>query len=91
MDAPFDHSIRQQEGQKFPKRWVAQAAIRLATAVIKFRKGNVDRQPKRTNNIKTKGRITPISNLAMMVIYLPVKFEFDWTKRFRVRAQKRKC
>ena len=21
-------------------------------------------------------------NLAMMVIYLPVKFEFDWTKRF---------
>ena len=25
---------------------------------------------------------------AMMVIYLPVKFEFDWTKRFRVRVQK---
>ena len=22
------------------------------------------------------------SNLAMMMIYLPVKFEFDWTKRF---------
>ena len=30
-------------------------------------------------------------NLAMMVIYLPVKFEFDWTKRFGVRVQKRKC
>ena len=29
------------------------------------------------------------SNLAMMEIYLPVKFEFDWTKRFRVRVQKR--
>ena len=27
----------------------------------------------------------------MMVIYLPVKFEFDWTNRFRVRVQKRKC
>ena len=27
----------EQEGQKCPKRWVAQAAIRLATAVIKFR------------------------------------------------------
>ena len=39
----------------------------------------------------------------MMVIYLPVKFEFDWTKRFRVetgngnfdrfrvRVQKQKC
>ena len=27
----------------------------------------------------------------MMVINFPVKFEFDWTKRFRVRVQKRKC
>ena len=27
-----------QEGQKCHNRWVAQAAIRLATAVIKFRK-----------------------------------------------------
>ena len=26
----------------------------------------------------------------MMVIYLPVKFEFDWTKRFRVRVRKQK-
>ena len=30
------------------------------------------------------------SNLAM-VIYLPVKFEFDWTKCFRVRVRKYKC
>ena len=29
-------------------------------------------------------------NLAMMVIYLPVKFEFDWTKHFRARVWKRK-
>ena len=28
------------------------------------------------------------SNLAMMMIYLPVKFELDWTKRFCVRVQK---
>ena len=28
------------------------------------------------------------SNLAMMTIYLPVKFEFDWTKRFQVRVLK---
>ena len=27
----------------------------------------------------------------MMVIYVPVKFEFDWTNRFRVRVWKRKC
>ena len=31
------------------------------------------------------------SNLAMMVIYLLVKFEFDWTKLFPVRVWKRKC
>ena len=26
----------------------------------------------------------------MMVVYLPVKFEFDWTNGFRVRVRKRK-
>ena len=31
------------------------------------------------------------SNLVMMVIYVPVKFEFDWANCFRVRVQKRKC
>ena len=25
----------------------------------------------------------------MMVMYVPVKFEFDWTNRFRVRVQKK--
>ena len=30
-------------------------------------------------------------NLAMMVIYLPVKFEFDWRNRFPARVRKRKC
>ena len=27
----------------------------------------------------------------MMVIYHPVKFEFNWTNRFRVRVRKQKC
>ena len=27
----------------------------------------------------------------MMVIYLPVKLEFDWSNRFRVRVRKQKC
>ena len=27
----------------------------------------------------------------MMVIYLPVKFEFDWSNRFGVRVRKQKC
>ena len=30
-------------------------------------------------------------NLAMMVIYLPVKFEFDWSNRYQVRVRKQKC
>ena len=29
-------------------------------------------------------------NLAMMVIYVSVKYEFDWTNHFRVRVRKRK-
>ena len=27
----------------------------------------------------------------MMVVYVPVKYEFDWTNRFRVRVRKQKC
>ena len=30
-------------------------------------------------------------NLAMMVMYVPVKFEFDWTNCFRVTVRKQKC
>ena len=46
-----------------------------------------------TKNGQTKGQnYTHFErNLAMMVIYLPVKFELDWTNRFRVRVRKRKC
>ena len=40
----------------------------------------INGQTNRRNYINFK------SNLAMMVIYYPVKFEFDWTKRFRVRS-----
>ena len=27
----------------------------------------------------------------MMMMYVSVKFEFDWSNRFRVRVRKRKC
>ena len=30
-------------------------------------------------------------NLAMMVMYVPVKFELDWSNCFRVRVRKQKC
>ena len=48
---------------------------------------------KRTKNSQTNTRnFTNFErNLAMMVIYLPVKFEFDWSNRFKVRVRKRKC
>ena len=29
-------------------------------------------------------------NLAMMVIYVPAKYEFDWTNRFRVKSPETK-
>ena len=52
-------------------------------------KENVDGQ---TNGQTNRWNYTNFErNLAMMVIYLPVKFEFDWTKCFRVRVPKQKC
>ena len=51
--------------------------------------GNVDGQ---TNGQMNRRNYTNFKrNLAMIVIYTPVKFEFDWTNRFRVRVRKRKC
>ena len=50
------------------------------------RQTNGQKMDKQTQNYTNFER-----NLAMMVIYVPVKFEFDWTNRFRVRVRKRKC
>ena len=62
--------------------------------VRKRKCGQTDRwTDKRTKNGQTnKQNFTNFDrNLAMMVIYLPVKFEFDWTNHFRVRIRKQKC
>ena len=47
----------------------------------------MDRQTDKKNG-QTNGRnYTNFEwNLAMMVIYLPVKFEFNWTNRFQVKS-----
>ena len=45
--------------------------------------GQTDRQTNRQNFTNFE------RNLAMILIYVPVKYEFDWTNRVRVR--KRKC
>ena len=50
--------------------------------------GQTDRQTsKRTGQNYTNFK----RNLAMMVIYVTVEYEFNWTHRFQVRVQKRKC
>ena len=50
-----------------------------------------DRQTDKNRQTNRRNYTNFESNLAMMVIYLPVKFEFDWTKHFRVRFRKQKC
>ena len=51
---------------------------------LESRNGNVDGQ---TNGQTNRRNYTNFErNLAMMVIYLPVKFEFDWTNRFHVKS-----
>ena len=67
---------------------------RFRVRVQKRKCGRTNRcTEKRTKNRQTNRRnYTNFErNLAMMVMYVPVKFEFDWTNRFRVRVQKRKC
>ena len=43
-----------------------------------------DRQTEQTNR---QNYINFVQNLAMMVIYLPVKFQFDWTKCFKLKSR----
>ena len=61
----------------------------IGQTVFELESGNKNVDGQKTDK-RTDG-ITPISNLAMMVIYVPVKLEFDWTNRFRVTVRKRKC
>ena len=49
---------------------------------LESRNGNGDEQTNGQNYTNFE------RNLAMMVIYLPVKFEFDWTNYFQVRVRK---
>ena len=51
----------------------------------------MDRQMDKNGQTNERNFTNFERNLAMMVIYLPVKFEFDWSNRFRLRVRKRKC
>ena len=50
-----------------------------------------DRQMDKPGQMNRRNYTNFERNLAMMVMYVTVKIEFDWTKRFRVRVRKRKC
>ena len=65
-----------------------QVWIRLDTAFSSYSPETemlTDRQTNRQNYTNFE------RNLAMMVLYFSVKFEFDWTQRFRVTVRKQKC
>ena len=70
---------------KFEFDWTNRLQVRVRKQKSGWTDGRSDRQTN-TRNYTNFER-----NLAMMVIYLPVKFEFDWTNRFRVRVRKQKC
>ena len=51
----------------------------------------MDRQTDKNGQTNERNFTNFDRNLAMMVMYVPVKFEFDWTNRFGVRVRKKKC
>ena len=81
---------------KFEFDWTNRFRVRVRKKMWTDRWMDRKTEQKRTNGQKN-GQTNRRSytnferNLAMMVIYVPVKYEFDWTNRFRVRVRKRKC
>ena len=75
---------------KFEFDWTNRFRVRVHKQKCGWTDGWAD---KRTKNGQTNRRnyTNFKSNLVMMVIYVSVKFEFDWANCFRVRVQKRKC
>ena len=71
---------------KFKFDWTNRFRVRLWKRKCGWRDGWTDKRTKNGRNYTNLER-----NLAMMAICVPVKFEFDWTNRFRVRVRKRKC
>ena len=63
----------------------------IGQTVFELESGNENVDGQTNGQTNTQNYTNFKRNLAMMVMYVPVKFEFDWTKRFRVRVLKRKC
>ena len=66
----------------------------IGQTVFELESGNenlhkqMDRQTDKNGQTNTRNYTNFERNLVMMVIYVPVKFEFDCTNRFRVRVRK---
>ena len=63
----------------------------IGQTVFELESGNENVDGQTNGQTNTQNYTNFKRNLAMMVIYVPVRFEFDWTNRFRVRVRKRKC
>ena len=63
----------------------------IGQTIFEFESGNENVDGETDGQTNGQNNTNFERNLAMMVIYAPVKFEFDWTNRFRVRVRKRKC
>ena len=50
----------------------------------------MDRQTDENGQTNRRNYTNFKRNRAIMVIYVPVKFEFDWTNRFRVKSPETK-
>ena len=72
---------------RYESSWYKMSGYEIPTPILEPGNENVDGQTDgQTNGQKTDKQTQNYTNfkrnLAMMVIYVPVKFEFDWTNRF---------
>ena len=74
---------------KFEFDWSNRFKVRVRKRKCGQTDGWTDKR-KKNGQTNTRNFTNFERNLAMMVIYLPVKFEFDWSNRFKVRVRKRK-
>ena len=70
---------------KFEFDWTNRFRVRVRKKEILTDKQTKNGQMNRRNYTNFK------RNLAVMVTYVPVKFEINWTNRYRVTVWKRKC
>ena len=75
---------------KFEFNWTNRFRVRVRKQKCGRTDGWTDKRTK-DGQMNRRNYTNIERNLAMMVIYVPVKFEFDWTNRFQVRVRKQKC